>query len=214
MNKFLRLIFAVAFFIANSFVGTAFAGGVLLEFSGEVLVLAPDGARLSPKPGLSLSDGSSVEVSKGASAVLLLDSGALDKIESGSYKVGEERKENRKTLGSSVVVAMNELYAGGSKPVVQGMVKGVHKRPKKGNFNEPEKLNQRALSAKEKTALSEKLGEINSLGLSANAASLLSAQAYINFGQYESARELLTPLIGTPSSEYASRLLSIARAKN
>jgi hypothetical protein len=103
------------------------ASGVLVDASGNVSVKLPGKSATPAKSGTELPDGSVVDVRDGGHASVMLMSGAVDEIASGSsYKVGEEKKvENRTELGGGIGKAMRELAASGQGPTVHGMVRDV-----------------------------------------------------------------------------------------
>ena len=105
----------------------AFASGVLVDASGKVTVKLPGKSSVAAKTGAELPDGSVVDVGDGGSASVMLISGAVDEITSGSsYKVGGKAKAEKRTdLGGGIGRAMRELVASGKGPTVHGMVRDV-----------------------------------------------------------------------------------------
>lgn len=121
MKRILTAIAAVLIFIP----ATVLASAVLIDAQGEVEVTVA--GRSEPgKVGLELPDGSTVRVKEG-SAQVLLESGAMDEVGSGSsYTVGQKKpSDNRTEMGSGITLAMRELAASDEGPTVHGMVKKV-----------------------------------------------------------------------------------------
>ena len=115
----------VSTLILISISALAHASGVLVDSSGTVTVKLPGKSEANAKTGAELPDGSIVKVGKGGSASIMLISGAVDEIASGSiYKVGEKIKAEKRTdLGGGIGKAMRELVASGQGPTVHGMVR-------------------------------------------------------------------------------------------
>lgn len=122
MKHALAIIFAIASITVSQ---AAFSSAVLIDAKGDVKVAAPGQPALAATSGMELVNGSTVAVGAGASASVLLESGAMDQIPpGGSYRVGEATGGgNRTNLGSGITLAMRELAAQGDGPTIHGMVR-------------------------------------------------------------------------------------------
>lgn len=105
--------------------GVAFASGVLVDTKGKVDVTLPGQSPGPVKIGAELPDGSTIAVGAGGAASVMLGSGAIIRLPSGStYKVGAEVKGAKRTdLVGGLAIAMRDLAAAGGGPTVHGMVK-------------------------------------------------------------------------------------------
>ncbi len=104
---------------------SALASGVLVDVDGKVSVKLPGKSEIAASSGTELPDGTIVRAGKGSSASIMLISGAIDEVESGStYKVGDGLEGKKRTdLGGGIGKAMRELVASGKGPTVHGMVR-------------------------------------------------------------------------------------------
>ncbi len=124
MNKIIITLIALASLLIPIQVR---ASGVLLDAQGKVSVTIPGKSSAEATPGLELPDGSVIVVDKDGKASVLLESGAVDEIASGTkYTVGSTKAVKKRTdFGSGITLAMRELAASGEGPAVHGMVKKV-----------------------------------------------------------------------------------------
>lgn len=120
-KQFTLIIFALFTFITTN----VFASAVIVDMTGSVKAKLPGKSEALATSGMELPDGTVVNVGGGAEASLLLDSGALDQLSSGStYTVGKTSAgEKRTNLGSGIALAMRELSNEGEGPTVHGMVR-------------------------------------------------------------------------------------------
>lgn len=124
MNKIIITLIALASLLIPMQVN---ASGVLLDAQGKVSVTIPGKSSSKATSGLELPDGSIIDVGESAKASVLLESGAVDEIASGTkYIVGSTKAVKKRTdFGSGITLAMRELAASSEGPAVHGMVKKV-----------------------------------------------------------------------------------------
>jgi|GEM_PF-1307956 hypothetical protein len=121
-----KIFVMVGVLVALAISSSALASAVLIDVQGKVKVTLPGKKSAPAVVGTELPDGSVVDVGKKAKASVMLESGAIDEIASGTkYKVGAKTKGTKRTdLGSGMALAMRELAASGEEgPVVHGMVR-------------------------------------------------------------------------------------------
>lgn len=117
---------AVCLVVVLAAPSAAFASGVLVDARGKVEVRTKGGMPITGAVGLELPEGAVVTVAAGASAAVMLESGAIDQIGAGqSYTVGKEApvEKKRTNLPAGVAVALRELAGSGEGPTVHGMLK-------------------------------------------------------------------------------------------
>jgi len=122
MKHVTALIFAIALTLISQAV---FASAVLVDAKGDVKVAAPGGSQVAAASGMELVDKSTITVSAGGSASVLLENGTIDQITAGStYTVGQATPGGKRTnMGGGIALAMRELKSSGEGPTIHGMVR-------------------------------------------------------------------------------------------
>lgn len=101
------------------------ASAVLVEAKGNVSIKLSDGSTPKAAIGLELPDQTKVTIGQNSSALVMLSTGAVDKIgASSAYVVGaKEKKEVKNSIINGFAVAMKEAVSDSENAIAHGMVK-------------------------------------------------------------------------------------------
>lgn len=185
--------------------------GVIVEAKGGVTI-NQQGKIIKAQTGAKFSDGVTIEVPKTGSATLMFSNGSIKKLAGGEKFVAAKTAPGQSSGGSivnGIAMAYNDATKASKGPTVHGMVKAVpgeKAATAKGDST---------LSPEKSSALAADLKQIDSLGLEKDGQSLMQAQVYYKYQQYQRMVNLLVPVYRaqTPPTDMVKNLLVLGFQK-
>lgn len=206
MKKSLMLVIIVALLC-----GVAFAdSGVVLDAKGTVKI-TQDGKTQAAKTGAQFKDGATIDVAKGSAATLMFSNGSTKKLAGGekytATKSGTASKN--KPLIKGIAMAYNDATATSSGPTVHGMVKAA------GPGKNTEPSGDQTLTAERQQKMKVDLETVDKMELEKDGKSLMNAQIYYKYGQYNKMVEELLPVYKTqkPPADLVKNMLALGYEK-
>ena len=209
MQKMFIISLSLAFYLLSF--ATALANpGVVIDVKGHVTI-TQGGKTITAQTGSQFVDDATLDVDKGSSAVIMFSNGATKNLGPGEKYTAAKAapgKSSGTPLIKGIAIAYNDAVKGSKGPTVHGMVKAApgQKVAAKSNTElSPEKSKQ----------LSADLKQVDSLGLSADGKSLMQAQVYYKYQQYQKVIDILLPVYKTqnPPADIVKNLLNISYNK-
>ncbi len=183
--------------------------GVVIDAKGGV-TLTQAGKAGPAKTGAQFSDGDSIDVAKGGSATLMFSNGSMKKLSGGEKFTAAKASAGQpkeKSLIKGLSMAYNDATRTSSGPTVHGMVKAAP--------GQKEAASQVTLPPEQQKLLQADLKQVDSMGISGDGKSLMQAQVYYKYLQYQKAIDLLLPVYKTqnPPTEMVKNLIAVSYEK-